>query len=182
MAFKYLYNLRMIHMEKIPVVTLPPADLLKQAAHEPYSPVTVAALKSLNSVKLPPATGGSDAHIKQIIEALTTLVDAEQTADVRKIADPETPHAALSDNYFGVNRDGSKPPVETLSRATLRALYDVLIDIRDVGSTLTPVEIGNILKLPLINSMFVENEERTFREKFTDNDDVTEVRGVAHVD
>lgn len=152
------YSKALFFMSQISIISLASPEKLKREALDPLPRNAQALLESLMEVQLPPASGGHQAHIERVRSALEGLLEQEQTADVLDISDPETPHAELSDNYFGVRRDDSESSIVTLSHGALRALYAVLIDIEQHSTSLTPVEIGNLLKMPLIHAMMVENE------------------------
>jgi hypothetical protein len=135
---------------RVPVITLPPPDLVRQSAVQPYPAAAREVLKPLVEGQLPPAGGGTAARIKQLMKAIEDALDPEQTAEVPDRAAPETEPGVLSDTYFGIARDSSGCPFSIQAKAALRALHSALADIDRHGTTLSEVELGNLFKLPLV--------------------------------
>jgi hypothetical protein len=138
----------------IPVVTLPSPDLVRQLAMGKYPAAAQAVLKPVVESQLPPAGSDTAGRIKHLIDIIASVLDPEQTFTPPPPATPETEPGVLSDTYFGIARDSSGCPFTTQAKAALRALHSALVDIQRNGTTLTEIELGNLLKLPYALGLF----------------------------
>lgn len=139
---------------RIPIIILPPPELVRRSALERYPVAAQEVLKPLVESQHPRAENDTAARIKHLIAVIGAAIDPAQPFEAPPPAASDTEPGVLSDTYFGVARDASGCPFTTHAKAALRALHSALVDIDCNGTKLTTMEVGILLKLPFVLALF----------------------------